>query len=296
MNQDLAYDDMPVEPERNTHKKRKKHRLRKFLIFMIAVIFIWWFNNYTLRINEYTVKSDKITSGFRIAVMSDLHATANGISNDTIIGKIEKANPDIVFMLGDMYTKRSSWDEIEIPVQLASELIQRGYPVYFVSGEHDTGDDYFEALEEVGVHVMNYKGEVINVCGNNVQILGIDNVYFSSTFDLNNVFTPAQDCYTILMAHIPNYEAYASFGADLTICGDTHGGMIQLPFDMGPVYDNNTGEWFPELLGDATVSYDKGLFPYDGGTMMITSGIGASPVPVRLNNRPEIAVVDIQPD
>ena len=95
------------------------------------------------------------------------------------------------------------------------------------------------------------------------------------------------------MAHIPNYEKFADFGADLTICADTHGGMIQLPF-LGAVIDSATMKIFPELRGDTV--YDKGLFDYNGGTMFITSGIGVSPAPVRFNNRPEIAIIEISPN
>ncbi|MGN0575719.1 MAG: hypothetical protein ACI4J2_06765, partial [Ruminococcus sp.] len=56
--------------------KKKKHTFRNFMIFILAVLFFWWFNNYTLRITKYTLVSDKINGeGVRIAVLSDQHAT-----------------------------------------------------------------------------------------------------------------------------------------------------------------------------------------------------------------------------
>lgn len=288
-------------PEQNENinapkKKKKKHHFRRFLIIAAAIVFIWWFNNYTLTTPEYTVYSDKISGSFRIAVLSDLHATEHGISNEKIVNKINDAAPDLVFMLGDMYSRDSDESEIAIPIELVSMLTSEGYSVYFIPGEHDTAQSYLEGMEKAGAHVMDYRGEIIDVNGNSVQILGIDNVYFSPTFDLNNAFTLADGCYTILMAHIPNYEAYSAFGADLTICGDTHGGIIQLPFDKGPAYYSETGEWFPEISGQRDDIYDKGMFPYEGGAMFITSGIGAYPVPARFNNRPEIAIIDIEPE
>ncbi|MBQ8297121.1 MAG: metallophosphoesterase [Ruminococcus sp.] len=296
-----TYNDFPVEDfchERHSsgrRKKRKKKKLRWFMFFLALIIFIWWFNNFTITTPEFTVRSDKITQSFRIAVISDLHADRPTVSNEKIVSKIQQTDPDLVFMLGDMYSRDSEWDEMEIPIELVSMLRDKNFPVYFVPGEHDTSERYIAEMENAGAHVMSYKGEIINLKGNNIQIIGIDNVYFSPTFDLNNAFSLAQGCFTILMAHIPNYESYASFGADLTICGDSHGGIIQLPFDMGPAYYGQTGEWFPELTGYRADIYDKGLFPYDGGTMFITSGIGAYPIPARFNNRPEIAVIDIEP-
>lgn len=274
--------------------KKKKIKAKRFFIFIAILFIIWWLNNYTLKTAKFTVNSDKITNSVRIAVMSDLHASKHGISNENILRKIDKSDPDLVFMLGDMYSHDSEWEDIEIPIKLVSMITEKGYPVYFVPGEHDTSQAYIDEMAAAGAHIMDYKSEIINVNGNNIEILGIDNVYFSPTFDLNNAFTLTHGCFSILMAHIPNYESYAAFGADLTICGDTHGGIIQLPFGRGPAYYSETSEWFPEIAGYRDDIYDKGMFPYIGGAMFITSGIGAYPLPARLNNRPEIAVIDIE--
>lgn len=290
---EAEYNDMPTEPKKTSPKKH--HGFRNFLIFMAVIVLVWWFNNFTLRTSEYKVYSDEIVQPFRIAVLSDYHATEYGIDNDDITEEINEADPDLVFMLGDMYSRRDGWDRIQIPIDLVAQLTKQGHTVYFVPGEHDTSERYLSEVAAAGAHVMSYKGEIINVKGNNVQILGIDNVYYSPTFDLNNAFSLAENCFTILMAHIPYYQAFAEFGADLTICGDTHGGIIQLPFDRGPAYYSRTGEWLPELTGNRSDVYDKGMFPYKGGSMFITSGIGGYPVPARFNNRPEIAVIDIEP-
>ncbi|MGN1480314.1 MAG: metallophosphoesterase, partial [Porcipelethomonas sp.] len=99
--------------------------------------------------------------------------------------------------------------------------------------------------------------------------------------------------YNILLAHIPMYKEYENFGADLTLCGDTHGGVIQVPF-IGPAYYN--GKILPELSENKEHVYDKGLFRYSGGYLFITSGIGNYPVPARFNNRPEICEITISPE
>ncbi len=272
-------------------RKKKKHRFRRFMLFLAAASLIWWYSNFTVKIPQYTVVSPKINDNVKIAVMSDYHAALYGIDNAELMKKLNEINPDIVFMLGDMYSRNSTQELIEIPVRLAESVVSEGYPLYFVTGEHDTSQDYIEAVKASGAHVLDYKGETITVNGNSLQILGIDNVYYTDTFDLNNAFVPDPYAYTILMAHIPNYEKFAAFGADLTLCGDTHGGIIQLPFGMGPAYYE--GEWFPEITGEKSDVYDKGMFPYEGGNMFITSGIGSYPFPARFNNRPEIAVITL---
>lgn len=276
----------------NKKKTKSKYFFRR-LFAVIAVIFlIWWYNNYTLKINDTSISSSKVSSNMRIAIISDLHATKYGISNSNIIGKVNKIKPDIVFVLGDMYTRKSKWNLIEIPINLMKSLVDDGYPVYFSGGDHDTSKKYFTELEKVGVHVMNYREETVNIKGNNLKIMGIDNAYYTSTFDVSNEFELDENCYNILMAHIPNYSKFANFGADLTLCADTHGGIIQFPFGIGAIYDALNEKWLPEITGNSTV-YDKGWFEYKGGAMFITSGIGDYPVPARFNNRPEVVSINI---
>lgn len=286
-------------PENTKQKKKKvtkaRLRFRRFCAVMILLLIVWWFNNYTLKTVKVTVTSDKVTSPVRIAVISDQHATHLGIGNGRIVRRIKKADPDIVFMLGDMYTSGSSESVMEIPVKLAGRLTDEGYPVYFVSGEHDTDSSYLEALSGAGAEVMNYRESSVMVNGNILQIIGIDDAFYPDGFDLEEHFRLNEECFSILMAHIPNYPEFSKFGADLTLCADTHGGMIQLPLGLGAAYDALTGEWFPEI-GTKRLVFDKGLFKYKGGAMFITSGIGVYPAPVRFNNRPEIAVIDIEPE
>lgn len=112
------------------------------------------------------------------------------------------------------------------------------------------------------------------------------------TYDLTNEFTLDEEHYTILLAHIPNREKFAAFGTDLALCGDTHGGQVRLPF-IGPVY--HQGAWFPRLLSDGAPLDDKGLFTEEDFRLFISSGLGNFPIPLRICNRPEIAVVRLEP-
>lgn len=277
--------------------KRKRHKpinnLIKFIYIIILLLFIWWFNNYTLKSTNIELTSKKIINPIKLAVIGDCHATKHGISNKTIIKHINKNEPDAVLIMGDMYSRNSSEELMQIPIDLTENIISEGYPVYFVTGDHDTNQSYIDAMQQTGAILMNYNSEIISINGNNIQIMGIDNVYYSPTFNLNNEFSLNDNCYNILMAHIPNYEKFSSFGADLTVCADTHGGMVQLPF-LGAMIDSSTMKLFPEIYGNTV--YDKGLFDYNNGTMFITSGIGVSPAPVRFNNRPEIAIIEISPE
>lgn len=275
-------------------KSKKKKAVIIIAIILIILMIVWWYNNFTLKITYTSITSAKISEPLTLAVLSDLHASKSGISNEKILDKIEKINPDLVFVLGDMYTRRSSQNLIDIPVELMQSMVDSGYSVYFVQGDHDTSIKYFDKLENSGVHVMNYAEEVTEVNSNKLHIMGINNVFYSSTFDLSREFSLYDDCYNILLAHIPNYEKFSQFGADLTLCADTHGGIIQIPF-IGAAYDVFSKKFLPQLFSDYTV-YDKGWFDYKGGAMFITSGIGAYPIAARFNNRPEVVSIKIIPE
>lgn len=274
--------------------KKEKKSFAKWL-WLVLIAGLWWFNNYTLKTTVETISSDKIVSKVRLAVISDQHATKLGISNKTIFRTIDNAKPDIVFMLGDMYTSGSEWELMQKPVELAKDMVSAGYPVYCVTGEHDYDDRYVAELKKAGARVLSYEEEYLDINGNSLRVIGIDNVYYSPTFDLRNEYALDDESFNILLAHIPNYEKFADFRADLTLCADTHGEMAQLPFGLGPIYCSEKAVWLPKLLHKELEIYDKGFFDYDGGKMFITSGVGVYPAPVRLNNRPEAAVIDLIP-
>jgi len=288
-----------MSEKKNSHRKRKnpKYFFRRLTAFLIIIAFIWYFNNFTIKINKIHVSSSKLNSSVKIAVMSDYHAEKYGIQPETIIKKLDKINPDIVFYLGDMYSREAPEENIMLAESLMIDTVKAGYNVFFVPGDHDRDIEYLNVLMQNGINVMNYQSMTVTVKGNNIKIYGINNAYFSSNFDLSKEFQPDPSCYNILMAHIPMYNYYNDFGADLTLCGDTHGGIIQLPFGLGPVYHSATDEWFPEFTNREELIYDKGLFSFseDYKYMFITSGLGNYPVIARLNNRPEIAVININP-
>ena len=284
-----------IKKNKKTKETKKTKKKKHIWLWVLLLLAVWWYNNYTLKVTKEEFVSDKVASKVRIAVISDQHATKYGISNDTIFSAVDRADPDIVFVLGDMYTSGSNWELIHKPVDLTAELVSAGYPVYCVTGEHDYDDRYVSELKKAGAKVLDYSDDKIEIKGTSFRIIGIDNVYYSPTFDLRNEYTLDDSSFNILLAHIPNYEKFADFGADLTLCADTHGEMAQLPFGGGPLYSSDKDVFLPRLLHKELDIYDKGFFDYEGGTMFITSGVGVYPVPVRFNNRPEAVIMDIIP-
>lgn len=281
-------------------RKRKSSSFSRIIKLAVVVFIIWWVNNFTLKTTRVDITSPKVNNDINIAVLSDLHAYDGtfSIKNETILKRIRKLNPDMVCVLGDMHSSNATQEEKDISLSLMEEIVGDGYKVFFVLGEHDDRTNaYITKMREKGIKVLTDESVHLVIGKTRITIYGISNAYFAPGFDLTHEFSINKSEFNILMAHIPMYSYYADFGADLTLCGDTHGGIIQLPF-IGPAYHD--GRFFPELNGNSSEVYDKGLFDYDGGHMFITSGIGNNvgniDLPVRFWNRPEVGLITISPD
>ena len=77
---------------------------------------------------------------------------------------------------------------------------------------------------------------------------------------------------------------YAEYGFDLVFSGHAHGGQFRLPF-IGGIYAPGQG-LFPE--------YDAGLFTQGRTNMIVSRGLGRTVVPIRINNSPEVVVVELE--
>jgi predicted MPP superfamily phosphohydrolase len=272
----------------NVQKKAKKS-LCIFLAIVMLLLPIWYFNNFSIKINEQTINSSKVISDIHIAVLSDIHGVEFGTDNEVLINKIKTISPDLIFVLGDMYS-RGKTEKIDQTIELLKVLTDIA-DVYIITGDHDTDESYKSSLIELkGVHFLNYDKEDVTVNGNRLCIYGINNVYFTDTFDLNHAFEePDSSKLNILLAHIPSIDSYKSFDVDIIFSGDTHGGMIRLPFLGGLYYK---GYILPKITYSGTIT-DKGMYRFDNKTLFVTSGMGDYPLPLRLNNRPEICSITI---
>lgn len=274
---------------KKTKRKKKKNGSFRMLVLAFAIFCVWLFSTFTLTTTETEIKSDKIKNEITIVQISDLHGSDFGMNNSSIIRRIEKAEPDFIVVTGDMYT-RGSDEEKKTALKLLKKLC-KNYDVYYVNGEHDNEEGFFDELRENNINVLDYKFEDITVGETNIRLYGITNVYYSPTFDLNNEFTLDESKYNILLAHISNKEAFAAFGMDLCLCGDTHGGQVRLPF-IGGLY--GTSGWLPEMRDEN--AFIKGLYKHENTDFFISSGLGNYPIPLRFLNRPEIAVIKLVPE
>ncbi len=271
-------------------------RYKKTIISLLIVLslFVFWVaNNFFIVTREVQLSDPRIKQEVKIAFMGDLHGYNYPFDNSAIINKLLDYNPDFVFYIGDMHT-RGDEAGMEVAIELMGETATL-FPTYFVAGEHDNSDYYLKRLSDSGVFVLEYDNYPLEIDGEDtgIELYGINNVYYSPTFDLANEFTIDDSRYNILLAHMEKFEAFADFGIDLTLSADTHGGQVQLPF-IGPVY--HEGSYFPTITNPSQPIYDKGLFEIADSKLYVTSGVGSVPAPIRVFNPPEIVLLTLNPE
>lgn len=258
-----------------------------------------------IRTVEYTIPLRGIGSPVRIAVISDLHGREFGRENARLIEKIRAQKPDAIFLDGDMIDHSADQTDVQELLRLIERLHEIA-PVYFAPGNHEleymqTDASLLTQVAEAGAVVVNDSYADVTLAGQPLRIggtmghafyFGRSEEEFSSSpeYQFLKAFEDT-DVPKICLAHMPDTfifnGAYNLWNVDLMLSGHTHGGLIRLPF-IGGLYAPMQG-WFPE--------YDQGYFRLgEHMQMVITSGLAGHGVIPRINNPPEIVVIDLVPE
>lgn len=280
-------------------KKKKQKASLCFAIFIVSLIMWVLWGNTALELNSYTVTSDRIPeefNGFRIAQVSDLHNAEIGQDNKKLLSVINECEPDIIAITGDLIDSRDT--DIETALSFVGEAVKIA-PCYYVTGNHEARvaeyDELKNGLIQLGVTVLDNKRIDIEKDGKSITLIGVDDpsFYTDYLFDIEELALKKQleglkndtALYTVMLSHRPEFfDVYAHFGVNLTLCGHAHGGQIRMPF-VGGIFAPHQG-FFPE--------YDGGLYREGASDMIVSRGVGNSLFPLRVNNRPEIVLIELQ--
>ena len=282
---------------------RFKAKQKKVLLFIVAIsiILFTFFNcqNNSIIISEMVFKTDTIPEafkGYKILQISDLHNKEFGSKQNKILAKIEKINPDIIVITGDLIDSNNT--NIDIAMELINGAIKIA-PIYYVSGNHEAWsgsyDELESNLENSGVVVLdNQKIEVMND-SDSIDIIGLADTSFiesdwleyggnAETKNSLNTLTEGTTNFKILLSHRPElFDIYSNSNVNLIFSGHAHGGQFRLPF-IGGLIAPDQG-FFPKLT--------EGIHTSNDTSMIISRGLGNSIIPVRILNRPELIVVTL---
>lgn len=262
-----------------------------------------------LETKTFRIQTDKLKKSdrfVRAVLLADLHDQLWGTGQKQLLQAIEKLSPDLVLCAGDMVLskKRRGMDHA---LMLFQELTKRQIPVFACNGNHESrmrecdGDRkkeylyYTRQLQQMGVRLLINDSCRTKIGTTKLTIHGYEMpmAYYDKfcrrsygTKDLyEKLGRPKPDQFHILLAHNPVYfPTYARWGADLTLSGHLHGGLIRIPGIGGLVTPQV--KLFPR--------YDRGLYKIDGRYMAVSPGLGGHTVPIRICNPPQVYGIIIE--
>ncbi|WP_041261427.1 metallophosphoesterase [Exiguobacterium artemiae] len=261
-----------------------------------------WFlyrENNQIDTTAVTVQSDKLPAAFndyKILQIADLHGKSFGSRQKVLLKKVNKLQPDVILMTGDLIDSRRNGEEEAL---LLMKQLTPDYPVYFVTGNHEVRLNLtiLPKLEQLGVTVLRNTSVSLEQNGQFIELLGIDDPTTTRWSEglqepdgIRQSLDQAQSTaetrsFQLLMAHRPEYlPLYAERKVDLVLSGHAHGGQIRLPFTDG-MYAPGQG-FFPDLTA--------GQHTMENTRLIISRGLGNSLFPFRIFNHPELIVVTLR--
>ena len=255
-------------------------RLRRIIITAASRLAKRITVNDVIDITHQKVSIGKIKQSLRIVALSDIHPRTLSFSVTEIIDLVNKENPDIFILAGDVVDRRSTERFVDNfrPIQAKKAKL-----AVIGNLEYDNRlniDLLRKRYADAGVKLLI--NEIVYIDG--IKIVGLDDyVHGSPDFGiLENVYLNSQP--VIWLSHCPkSFDIVSSKHESpaLMLSGHTHGGQIAL-FGKAIVTPYGSG------------SYKKGWYTNKRHLLYVMRGIGTSRrFPFRIGVKPEILVLDI---
>lgn len=284
-----------------------------FILLIILLIVYLYLGKNLLVTTKYTMESSKIPEAFndyKILQISDLHSKKFRDNNEGLAKTINNLQPDVIVATGDMLNAAQD-DDGNVFFELIPKLNPE-IPIYYIAGNHEAVDEvsdpkaaqtYFDQIAAFGVIRLKNEMVALEKDGASINLYGVepeltyyrdrrnpnfDKIKLTEKHMTELIGSSDKDLLNILLAHNPLYfEAYANWGADLTLSGHVHGGMIDVPF-KGGMFSPEYSLW-PE--------YYAGDYHMGDHTMFVNRGIGSSGnIPFRIMDNPEICLITLKND
>lgn len=257
----------------------------------LAVLSCGWYLEHNVWQTRYELATHKSVPALRVAIIADVHlgTTFNARGFARHLSRIEAASPDLLAVVGD-YVDDDTTREDMLEATRALGRVKTTHGVFFVSGNHDRGyygptyrgfseAELFQALEAAGVRVLQDEAVALGQA-----------FYLVGRRDRSASRVPAAELlaglerarYAIVLDHQPaDFDSEAAAGADLVLCGHTHGGQL-FPF-------NRAGRWIG--ANDLVYGHER-----RGATdFVVTSGISNWALKFKTGTKSEFVIVDVKP-
>ncbi len=281
-----------------------------FIIFIsvIGIVLFFIFAESRRECKQFKVTSyfipveSKDMDNLKIVMMADLHSGYFSRNSENLLKTVTGLAPDMIIIAGDMITCRRKEKKNNITTAGFINKLCDIAPVFYGMGNHERGvknlpekmgdnwEEYTRLLNHE-VKMLSNRYVTINRENSRISIYGLDisGKYFKRLYkkklfkeDVDKLLGEPDEGYNILIAHNPDYfYQYEEWGANLVLSGHNHGGMIQLG-RLGGLISPRL-RIFPK--------YYHGLYKRNGTDMILTNGLGAHSIKIRVNNIPEIVFI-----
>jgi predicted MPP superfamily phosphohydrolase len=251
------------------------------VFFLVTSMVIFgYFSKDKLVVTEYNIKTKKDIN-LKIVFVSDLHiGKINLVCEkrlEKMVGIINKIGPDMVLFGGDIVESEPK-EYGEIFKQIRSK-----YGLYGVLGNHEyypknDPNTIAKKLEDnYGMRVL--MDEFVDVGG--LRLVGrVDSSCFYQKIKRKSIkeITDDTDKFTLLLDHNPNdFGDTIKNNIDLQLSGHTH-----------------NGQYFPfNILAKLFFVKSYGVLRKKKSTLITSSGLGYSGIPIRVASKSEIVVINL---
>ena len=277
---------------------------KKIIVILIIIILLslisyyLYYENNMLQVSNYVITSDKIPKEFnnyKIVQISDFHNTKSKKLHNSLVKEISNIKPNIIVITGDFIDANKT--DINTSINFIKKIKDIA-PIYYITGNHEASIESYNKLQEElinnNVTILDDKVEVLENNNTPINLIGLDDPAFNKDPYRDDKTTIKDDLkmitydktqYTILLSHRPELiDTYTEENFDLVLSGHAHGGQIRIPF-LGGLVAPNQG-FLPK--------YTSGIYEKNDTKMIVSRGIGNSIIPFRINNRPELVVINLQ--
>lgn len=220
-------------------------------------------------------------ASLRIAFVSDLHAR-RGMRISAIVDQIASLNADALLLGGDIA------DRAGYARSMLAALQTVAFPMgaFAVCGNNDieafgSRKAFGRALREFGIRLLVNEGVFLSEA--NVYLGGVDEAKYGFPDPLSALSGAPRGAYRILLSHYPLSRALTA-RPNLMLSGHTHGGQFNFlgitPYAIG-------------MERRYRLCRVAGMGEHAGAQVLVSRGVGASRIPLRIGVRSEIHLLKI---
>jgi hypothetical protein len=277
---------MPVRRHSRTLTRRRFLRLGLAGLAAAGLADILWIEPRGVRVETLPVTTGQSGRPIRMVQISDLHLENFSRYFQKVAELATGLNPDLIVLTGDyLEEERNIRGVLEF-----LRTLKAPHGIFAVQGNWEywsrlEGENLRRHFAGAGVRLLINERADLEINGQQLSLLGLD--FPSSGDQLRRLQEQADPTrFNLLLSHVPGFpHEQLARHIGLILCGHTHGGQVRLPL-LPPLY-------LPRFSG----RFVAGLYQVSQHRipLYVNRGIGTSVLPVRLNCRPEITVIELTP-